>query len=329
MDNDRLRTRATVRLAVVILLTCTLQASAQAPPYTALITDLTGTVIVQKSGRTDSEKGVWGMQLFRGDQIRTRENSQATLLFQNSNLITLGANSNLTIADNLSPGSRNTVKSVNPDVTSGLSLLTFRESRDGETEALAGLRAAKSEAGITLLSPRNSKLRSSRPSFEWVTTRSHELYAVTLLADTGAVWTHRTDRTRMDYPAGERGLERGKSYFWYVEGEDLFDRTKSPGAGFTILSSDELKAVEEQEQQLRQSLGQDGDNASVCFLLGAYYDRMGLLMEAIPQFRRIGERNPDAPLPHEILGKLYERAGLKDEAIRELQKAVDLGKSLH
>jgi tetratricopeptide (TPR) repeat protein len=284
--------------------------------------------MVQKAGRTDPERGVWGMQLCRGDQLRTKENSQVSILFQNSNLVTLGPNSSLTIADNTPGGSRNSVRKVNPDLTPNLSLLTFHESRDGEAEALAGLRAGKTETDITPMSPRNSKMRSSRPSFEWVSARSHESYGVTLFADTGAVWTCRTGTTRLDYPGSERALEPGKSYFWYVEGEDLFEKTKSPDAGFTLLSSEDVKCVEEQERHLRQTMGGDGENSSVQFLLGAYYDQMGLVMEAIPQFRLLAEKNPDAPLPHEILGRLYEKAGLKDQAIRELQKAVMLGKIL-
>jgi hypothetical protein len=318
----------TASIPLLILLQSASPASAQTPPYAALVTDLSGTVMVQKAGRSDPERGVWGMQLCRGDQIRTKENSQVSILLQNSNLVTLGPSSSLTIADNTPGGSQKSVRQVNPDLTPNLSLLTFHESRDGEAEALAGLRAGKTGADITPLNPRNSKMRSSRPSFEWVSERSHESYGVTLLADTGAVWTCRTSGTRMDYPGNERALEPGKSYFWYVEGEDLFERTKSPGVGFTILSSEEVKSVEEHERHLQRTIAPEGENSSVHFLLGAYYDQMGMLTEAIPEFRHIAEKNPDAPLPHEILGRLYEKAALKDQAIKELQKAVMLGKTL-
>jgi len=37
--------------------------------------------------------------------------------------------------------------------------------------------------------------------------------------------------------------------------------------------------------------------------------------------------NPDAPLPHEILGSLYSDVGNKDKAIEELQKALALAKN--
>jgi len=37
--------------------------------------------------------------------------------------------------------------------------------------------------------------------------------------------------------------------------------------------------------------------------------------------------NPDAPLPHEILGSLYSDVGNKDKAIEELQKALLLSKN--
>jgi tetratricopeptide (TPR) repeat protein len=53
----------------------------------------------------------------------------------------------------------------------------------------------------------------------------------------------------------------------------------------------------------------------------------GLLQDAVSEFIIISRINPDAPLPHEILGTLYSDAGNKDKAIEELQKALALSKN--
>ena len=53
----------------------------------------------------------------------------------------------------------------------------------------------------------------------------------------------------------------------------------------------------------------------------------GLLQDAINEFQIVSGINPDAPLPHEILGSLYSDAGNKDKAIEEFQKALKLSKA--
>ena len=296
----------------------------QTPSCTALVTDLSGTVMVRKAGKADFVKGVWGLQLSSGDQLRTQDNSSATLLFQNSSLITLGSKSSLTIADNLTAGSRKSIKVPGGERASNLSLLTFRESRNGEAGALAGLRSAPDGTDITPISPRNSKLKSGPAEFAWTSTRSYESFTVTVLSDTGIFWRRRTTASPMDYPKDAPLPEPGRPYFWSVAGQDLFDHGTSVIVRFTVLPLQDLTSVQEQEQRLQQAVGGDPENTSLQFLLGGLYDQQGLLTEAIVQFRHIAEKNPAAPLPHEILGNLYEKIGLKDQAIRELQKAVTL-----
>jgi hypothetical protein len=314
------RTRIRSMLVALLLGTCVVAALPQTLPYVALVTALDGRVMIKKTGRTDFEKGVWGAQLHRGDQIRTLENAQVSLLFENSNLITLGPNSNLTIADNTPPAAQRLVRVATPALASDLSLLTFRESGSDEAGALAGLRAGTAE--ITAITPRQSKIRSLRPSFEWLAQRPFESFTITVMTDSGVLWERRSPTGRLSYPADAPTLERGHAYVWTIEGENLFEHAKSPGTAFSVLSPEETQSVAEQEEHWKQMIGSDETNTTLRFLLGAYYDRQGLLMDAITQFQQIAATNPDAPLPHEILGRLYEKVGLKDQAIRELQNAV-------
>lgn len=286
------------------------------------MTDVTGSFQIRRGDKSDFEKGVWGVQLFRGDQIKTPDNAQVSLLFQNGNLITLGPGSSLTVADNYRTGSLKSVRSLDQEMAANIALPRSGGLHDGDASALAGLRAGSSETALMAISPRNTKIKSDRPSFEWNMKQQYDGFTLTLLSDVGVVWKQKATGSRMEYPAGIRPLERGKSYYWFVEGEGLFETAKSSSVAFTLLDAGELKAVEEKEQRLRDEVGADG--SSLHFLLGTYYDRQGMLADALVQFELIAAKNVDAPLPHEILGSLYERLGLKDAAIHELQQTVAL-----
>jgi len=81
------------------------------------------------------------------------------------------------------------------------------------------------------------------------------------------------------------------------------------------------------ETLIRKTFANDSDSSSLHSFLGAFYINQGLLQDAINEFVIISGMNPDAPLPHEILGSLYSDAGNKDKAIEELQKALALSKN--
>jgi hypothetical protein len=293
--------------------------------YLALITDLSGKVVVKKAQKTGFEKAVWGMQLFQGDQLKTYEGSEVTLLFSNKNLIALGANSSLTISDgSLSPKTPKPIRSVDADLLADVSVLSLRRTSEGEMGALAGLRSGATEEAIVLLSPRNSKIKSVRPSFIWDSKKEFDSFKVTLYDSDGPVWARDVSGRRLDYPEDATALEHGQSYFWHVEGEGLFDTYKSPSLGFTVLSRDELDQVESEERKVEGIFREGTSGSSVDLILGAYYDKVGLYGDAIDRFENIAKMNSDAPLPHEILGKLYQNIGLKDKAIVQLQKAIEL-----
>ena len=116
------------------------------------------------------------------------------------------------------------------------------------------------------------------------------------------------------------------SYFWNVEGEDLINSFRSLNQKFTVLTDEKITEKKQEEEKLFGLFADDPDNSSLRSLLGAYYVKNGLLEEAIHEFELVRDANPDATLPHEILGGLYSDVGKKDLAIAELQKALILEK---
>ena len=66
----------------------------------AVITEISGAVFIKKINKNEFLKAFWGMPLFQGDQVKTSDNSKVSLLYANSNLIKLDANSLITVAGN-------------------------------------------------------------------------------------------------------------------------------------------------------------------------------------------------------------------------------------
>jgi tetratricopeptide (TPR) repeat protein len=205
-------------------------------------------------------------------------------------------------------------------------LNTKRENRK-DVGALAGLRAVAIEEPIELTSPYNTLIKTNRPTFTWVPKKQFDKFIVNLYNSKGLVWSNRVSQTSLKFPEGEKALEPGETYFWNVEGEDLLDNKKSPSYKFSVLSFEKTREVLDQEALIRKTFDNDSDSSSLHSFLGAFYINQGLLQDAINEFEIISGMNPDAPLPHEILGSLYSDVGNKEKAIEELQKALALSKS--
>jgi tetratricopeptide (TPR) repeat protein len=295
-----------------------------------LITGLSGNVLVRKADKNEFVKTCWGTQLFDGDQIKTATNSEATLTLYNKNLIKLGSNSIITISDNkdYSTESGATVKKISAATMINLSDLTQKKNNKKEEGALAGLRAVdlSNEQKIELTSPFNSLIKTNRPSFSWTSKKSFENYTINLYTTKGLLWSKKVTGNTLNYPAEEKELEFGSSYFWNVEGQELINTFKSSSQQFSILSAEKLKEIEGQVAIIKNSFIDEKDGSSMHSVLGAYYMNQGLLQDAIGEFQTISKINSDAPLPHEILGSLYTDVGNKDKAIEELQKALTLAK---
>jgi len=290
------------------------------PPYKAIITELNGSVQVKKSTQSVMKTAVWGMHLQTGDQIKTEYDAEVTILFASNNMITLGSNSSMTITDHSISGTKTTtVKTLDPDLSADLSILSYKDKDDGEIVMLAGLRSGVNEK-IELVSPRNTKLKTRQPSFRWRTTGQYEKFKISVFNENGRLWTKETPDQFLNYPEDEATLEYNRSYFWYVEGENLLDSDKTDNFSFSIIDEDKSKFLSEREKQLTSQF----EGSNFYFLIGNIYEKENLYEDALTVFRKISESHPTAPLPHRILGKIYQRIGLKDRAIEEMETAVEL-----
>ena len=296
---------------------------AQNSPSLAVISDVQGTVYLNKVGVDDPLRAVFGTQLGQGDRVETGKRASVSLLFSNGNLISLGPNSNITISGNQTNGpSRN----IGAGMAGNFSDLAMRQDNKGEMGVLMDLRSNETSQQIIPISPCNTMIASNMPILKWESKKPADEFVIRLYDGEGLVWEHRTTATSLEFPQNEAALKYGQSYFWSVEGMDLINSFRSLNQKFTVLQEEKIKEVQQEKQKVLATFSDDPDNSSLHSLLGAYYASMGLLEDAIREFETVRDANPEATLPHEILGGLYSDVGKKDLAIAELQKALSIEK---
>jgi hypothetical protein len=311
-----------------IFVTISLFISAQQPmKCLAVITDMIGEVVIHKAN-TNMINAFWGAQLSEGDIIRTSKASGVALLFSDGNLVNLGAESNIEITrSNENQGSSGS-KSIkgDPSMIATFSALTMKRENKNEVGILADLRSVNTDLPIELISPCNTFIKLTNPSFTWQADESMDEFIVSLFNNKGLVWSKKVSGNQLEYPEDEKELTYGESYFWHVEGDIMLESYKSLNQEFSILPPGKINDVVTQEENIKDLFSDDLNSGSYHSVLGAYYMNNGLFEEAIKEFTRVSEINPDAALPHEILGRLYTDVGKKDLAISELQKALQLAK---
>jgi hypothetical protein len=295
----------------------------------AVITGVNGNVLLKRVNNEDFVKTYWGTQLFQGDQVKTMANSDATLTLSNNSIVKLGENSMMTISGNEPSSSKSVgnIRRVSSAMMVNLSAFVPKGDNRKEEGALAGLRSFTPDRSIALLTPFKTVIKTSRPSFSWIASKDFDDYIVNLYDSNGLVWSRKVKGNSLDYPENEKELVAGRSYFWNVEGEELIDNEKSDNQEFSVISDDKSKEVAEQEKEINLTFNDDPGSSSFHSVLGAYYINQGLLQDAIKEFQSVSEINPEAPIPHEILGSLYNSVGNKDKAIEELKKALSLSKN--
>lgn len=297
---------------------------AQDAERVALVTDLEGSVLLATSGTSSFGPTTWGVQLFEGDQIKTLDDSNASILFSNGNLLTLGPNSSMTISSGPSTAEAGPVRTFQGEYVADASDMTLHRAGAGEIGALGGLRSGGNSGGIDPLSPRNTKIRSGRPIFSWHAGADFEIYTVKVLTESGTVWSTETTETHVAYPEDAAALAPATKYFWKVEGEEMLDVVTSPVVEFEVLTTEAASKIEAGETDIRTTFGDETKTSSYHFVLGSFYAKQGLLSDAIESFVAIASEHPDAARPQEILGQLYYEVGLKDDAIGALQRAIVL-----
>jgi hypothetical protein len=310
-------------IVLVVFLLSTPTTHSQSNSSLAVISDVEGTVYLHNVENDEPLKVVFGTRLVQGDRVETGKKASVSMLFSNGNLISLGPNSNITISGNQSNGSS---RNIGAGMAGNFSDLAMRQDNKGEMGVLMDLRSEETSQLIIPVSPCNTMVASNTPNLKWESKKPADEFVVRLYDGEGLVWEQHTTATALVFPGDKAALKYGQAYFWNVEGRDLINSFRSLNQKFTILPEEKINEIQKEEKKLKEMFADNPGSSSLYSLLGAYYAKSGLLEDAIRAFETVRDANPEATLPHEILGVLYSDVGKKDLAIAELQKALMIEK---
>jgi hypothetical protein len=173
----------------------------------------------------------------------------------------------------------------------------------------------------TLLSPRNSKLLTDAPTFQWM-GMDQQPGSVKVFGPQGMIWSaDNINLTRIAYPASAPRLQPDVDYSWVIEKKG-FTVNRVP---FKLIAPAEVAAVKERIAELA-SLGAASKTtqavlkANLLMSKELYHDAREILLEAIAA-------DADEPTLHFVLAELYDKIGLKNLAGEEYNEAEFLAKA--
>ena len=277
-----------------------------------------GDVKVVRNGGVEV-MGTFGLQLEAGDEVRTGADSGAEILFENDNLIAIGANSSMVVK-----GQKTDANTAVADKSFQV-VQNFLKLKDAEgTRTLAQLRSGAKEEELNAVSPQQTKIIPGRPTFHWNTSDAAAELKLTLYDEAGVVWKQNVKGdNKTTYPADAQPLAAGASYSWTLETTDplRYPPLRTSAAFFEILAQDDAG-------KLNASLAQVTPEARVSkssyhILRASLYFEYGLMEEAIEETRMALENDPDNPTLHSILARLYAETGRTDEAIGEYDRLLE------
>lgn len=173
----------------------------------------------------------------------------------------------------------------------------------------------------TLLSPRNTKLLTDAPTFQWM-GMEQQPGTVKVFAPEGVVWSaENINLTKIAYPASAPKLRPDVEYAWVIEKKGI----AASKTTFKILKLVDVQAITGRLSELSSMSGASKTTLAVLkanFLMSKelFHDAREILNEAIAA-------DSDEPTLRFVLAELYDKIGLKTLANEEYSEAEFLAKA--
>ncbi len=308
------------RLLVFAVLILGAAASAGAESPAALLLSCKGDVtVLRKDGTT--VRGSYGLPLGAGDEVRTAPGAGAEINFENGTWIEVGPASSALIK---SASMKKQAPEESRARASFESVNTFLKLRESEGVSLAGLRSASKAPDITLESPCQTTIATSRPRFAWRASDTSAALRIKLYDDRAVRWQRDVGTARsIEYPADADPLKPGITYSWTIETTDplTFPPLRSQAAFFEIIEPAEAAALETSLASIdRKTLPSE---SAYHVVRASLYFNHKLMDEAIAETRSALELEPDNASLHAILGRLYAETGRTFEAMSEYDTILE------
>ena len=173
----------------------------------------------------------------------------------------------------------------------------------------------------TLLSPRNTKLLTDAPTFQWM-GMEQQPGTVKVFGPEGVIWSaENINLTKIAYPTSAPKLQPDVDYGWAIEKKGV----AASKASFRLLKPVDAQAIAGRLNELNSMSGASKTTLAVLkanFLMSKelYYDARDILTDAIAA-------DSNEPTLRFVLAELYDKTGLKTLANEEYSEAEFLAKA--
>ncbi|MFQ5511715.1 MAG: hypothetical protein ACE5EO_07700 [Candidatus Krumholzibacteriia bacterium] len=289
-------------------------------PLAVLVSCLGDVTVVRSSG--GAVRGIFGLPLSTGDEVRTGDASQAEILFHNDNLIQIGANSSTRV---MGP------KKIAPDAAatpvgekSFQIVQNFLKLKDSDgTSSLAQLRSADADADVRPLSPCQTRVQSDRPEFRWLASDPSDELQITVYSDEGVQWeSDVTGKTEISYKDSAPALRAGITYWWTLKSTDplRFPPVATNAVPFEVLAEADANALGVALAGIEKDQSRP---SSYHFLRASVFFNYGLMEAAIQETIQALEVDAENPTLHSILAHLYQETGRNEEALGAYDRLLE------
>ncbi len=284
----------------------------------AVMMSCRGSVTIIKHGGAEV-KGAFGSALEAGDVIKTGDDAQAEILFEDGKWIEIGSKSSMKMK-----GVKTSTPSVESKEKSFQVVQNFLKLKDSSgTSSMVALRSGGKPDEIKALSPCQTRIRGGKPQFKWRAPDTG--LRLTIYDENGVFWKQdiRGSAGAASYPQDSRKLSPGVSYSWTLETTDPLQipPLRSKAVFFEIISPEEEKALDAALKKIsrNKTAGETGYH----LMRASVFYNLHLLDDSIEETRNALAVNSNNPVLRSILARLYTETGRTDEALDEFNRLLD------
>lgn len=287
---------------------------AQSQEAVAVITELKlsrGDIQIRLPGKKDLEKPAVLQSLYPGTQIQASKDASAVVLFTDGSGTT-------TVNEKNSPFEVKLPKMKGSSAASGVGLVANFLLGKKKPPDYVPLAVRGGQHPPTLISPRNTKLLTDSPTFQWM-GMDRQTGTVRVYSPEGLLWeAEDIALTQIKYPPSAPRLKPGVEYSWEIEKKGF----PAEKAQFKILTAEEAKPIQRQVSSLNKLSAITKTTSDI--LKGGLFISHDLFYDARETLTKTVNADPDEPTLHFLLGEIYEKTGLTELAQEEYGEAAFL-----
>jgi hypothetical protein len=274
-----------------------------------------------------SSPAAFGLALSDGDEVKTAAGAEAEIMFSAGNWVQIGPNSSMRIKNHAAAapsGASDKVEGSKKEPAASGSfevVQSFLRLKNSEgSSAIGGLRSGEKPTPLTLVSPCQTRVRTSQPEFKWKIDDPSTELRLSVYGGSKSLWqTDVSNTITFTYPAQAPALKPGVSYSWTLETTDplVSPPLRTPASFFEIIAPSDATTLDADLSRL--DANQPGPVTYHLTRASLYFDH-GLVDEAITETESALAADPDNQSLHAILARLYADTGRSHDAMTELNK---------